>query len=166
MPLILALIVLALVAGVVALIGSTGWFVRSGIEDLARRHRLLRGTDPLQLTAEQALDVAHRSYVGALEALSTTIDSWYSLQETFGIGTTLEVDYSQVKSRADADPAFNRLLEKANSACLDNAATHPASVADLVAETARMDSMTLEIRSFLYRARLPKRRGPGGGLFR
>lgn len=160
-----------MIVAVVAWIGSSGWMIRSAMEDLARRRRLLSGTDPLQLTAQQATHAARRSHQLALDGLTRTLDGWYDLQRTLGIGTPLETGYAELRAKAEADPAFTGLLEKANAACIDNAAEAPAEVVDLVAETARMDAMTLEVRAYLHRARPPKppkppRSGGRGGLFR
>lgn len=164
MPLIFAIVVVALIAGAALWVASSGWMIRTGLEDLARRRRLLRGTDPLQLTAEQAVDSARRSHLLALETLTATVDSWYDLQRTLGIGTPLEAHYGEVKRKADADVEFARLLDRATSACLEGSARPPDSVADLVSETARLDSLTLGIRSYIHRARPPRRRGLGGLL--
>lgn len=171
MPLIIALVFAVVIVAVVAWIGSSGWMIRSAMEDLARRRRLLSGTDPLQLTAQQATHAARRSHQLALDGLTRTLDGWYDLQRTLGIGTPLETGYAELRAKAEADPAFTGLLEKANAACIDNAAVAPAEVVDLVAETARMDAMTLEVRAYLHRARPPKppkppRSGGRGGLFR
>lgn len=171
MPLIIALVFAVVIVAVVAWIGSSGWMIRSAMEDLARRRRLLSGTDPLQLTAQQATHAARRSHQLALDGLTRTLDGWYDLQRTLGIGTPLETGYAELRAKAEADPAFTGLLGKANAACIDNAAEAPAEVVDLVAETARMDAMTLEVRAYLHRARPPKppkppRSGGRGGLFR
>lgn len=163
MPLIIALVFAAVIVAIVAWIGSSGWMIRSALEDLARRRRLLSGTDPLQLTALQAADSARRSHRLALDGLTDTVNGWYELQRTLAIGTPLEFGYAELRAKAEADPAFTGLLEKANAACVDNAAEAPSDVVGLVAETARLDSMTLEIRSYLHRARPPKPRGRGGG---
>lgn len=165
MPLIFAIVVVALIAGAVVWIGSTGWLVRSGLEDLARRRRLLRGIDPLQLTAQQALGSARRSYALAFEALGATVDAWYDLRETQGIGTALEVVYPEIQSKVDPDPRFRAVLEQANETTMAGPAQQPDSVADLLEEAARIDAMTLEIRTRIHRARPPRRRGPGA-LFR
>lgn len=153
MPLIFALVVATVVGGAILLIVSSGRLVRSGIEDLARRRRLLQGTDPLQLTAQQALDTAHRSHRRAVEALGSTLDGWYDLRTTLGIGTTLEADFPQIRDRADADPGFAKLLDRANAASTENLEVPPESVAGLVDEIARLDSLTLELRLYLHRAR-------------
>ncbi|MDV8001378.1 hypothetical protein [Rhodococcus sp. IEGM 1408] len=163
MPLILALLLLAVIAGLVVWIAATGWLVRSGLEDLARRRRLRRGTDPVQLTAERAVDSARRSYLLALEALTETVDRWFGLRATLGIGTPLEDEYLDIRDRTDADPEFAGLLERANSACLDNRSRHPDTVADLLGEAARMDSLTLAIRGHVHRAGRSPRRGLDGG---
>lgn len=165
MPLIFAIVVVALIAGAVVWIGSTGWLVRSGLEDLARRRRLLRGIDPLQLTAQQALGSARRSHALALEALRATVDGWYDLRETQGIGTPLETAYSEIRRRVDADPRFNSILEQANDACVADPGQQPDSVANSLEEAARIDAMTLELRTLIHRARPPRRRG-SGSLFR
>lgn len=164
MPLIFAIVVVALIAGAAVWIGSTGWLIRSGLEDLARRRRLMRGTDPLQLTAQQALDSARRSYALALEALGATVDAWYDLRETKGIGTPLERDYPEIESRVGDDPRFRAVLEQANETVMAGPAQQPDSVADLLAETGRIDAMTLEMRTRIHRARPPRRRGPGAFL--
>ena len=156
MPLIIALVFAVVIVAVVTWIGSSGWMIRSALEDLARRRRLLSGTDPLQLTAQQATDSARRSHQLSLVGLTRTLDGWYDLQRTLGIGTPLETGYAELRAKAESDPAFAGLLEKANAACIDNVAEVPEEVADLVAETARMDAMTLEIRSYLHRARPPE----------
>lgn len=153
MPLIFALVVVTVVGGAIALIVSSGRLVRSGIEDLARRRRLLQGTDPLQLTAQQALDSAQRSHRRAVEALAATVDAWYDLRTTLAIGTALESDYPQIRDRADADPGFAKLLDRANAAVSENLEPPPGSVTGLVDETAQLDALTLEIRAYLYRAR-------------
>ncbi len=152
MPLILALLLLTAIAGLVAWVAATGWLVRSGLEDLSRRRRLRRGSDPVQLTAERAVDSARRSYLLALEALSETLDRWYDLRPTLGIGTPLEGTYPDVRDRTDADPEFAALLERANAVCLDNRSGHPDTVADILRETARMDSLMLDIRERIHRA--------------
>lgn len=167
MPLIIALVFAVVIVAIVAWIGSSGWMIRSAMADLARRRRLLSGTDPLQLTAQQASDSARRSYRCALDGLARTLDGWFDLQRTLGIGTPLEIGYAELRARAETDPVFTGLVEKANAACVDNAAEAPTEVVDLVAETARMDAMTLEIRSYLHRARPPQppgSRGRGGLL--
>lgn len=151
-PLILALLMLAVIAGLVAWIASTGWLVRSGLEDLARRRRLRRGTDPVQLTAGRAVDSARRTYLLALEGLTETVDRWYGLRPTLGIGTPLEDRYLEVRDRTDADPGFAELLERANSACLAAGADPPGTVAGLLGEAARMDSLMLAIRGHIHRA--------------
>lgn len=168
MPLIIAVLFAAVIVAIVVWIGSSGWLLRSGMEDLARRRRLLSGTDPLQLTAQQAADSATRSYRRAHEGLIRTVDDWYGLRTTLGIDTPIQFGYAELRAKAEADPAFTDLLERANSACIDNAAAAPESVTDLIAEAARMDAMTLEIRSYLHRARPPKppKREGRGGLFR
>src|SRR5699024_2725251 len=137
MPLILALLLLTVIAGLAAWVAATGWIARSGLEDLSRRRRLRRGSDPVQLTAERAVDSARRSYFLALEALTETLDRWYALRPTLGIGTPLEDTYPDVRDRTDADPEFAALLERANTACLDNRSGHPDAVPDLLEETAR-----------------------------
>ena len=156
MPLVFALLLLTILAGLVAWIAATGWLVRSGLEDLSRRRRLTRGTDPVQLTAERAVDSARRSYLLALEALSGTLDRWYGLRTTLGIGTPLEGAYAATRDRADADPAFGRLLEQANALLLDNRSEHPDTVADLLAEAARMDALMVAIRDGVHRAARPE----------
>ncbi len=156
MPLILALLLLAVIAGLAAWVAATGWIARSGLEDLSRRRRLRRGSDPVQLTAERAVDSARRSYFLALEALTETLDRWYALRPTLGIGTPLEDTYPDVRDRTDADPEFAALLERANTACLDNRSGHPDAVPDLLEETARMDSLMLALRERVHRAGRPK----------
>lgn len=153
MPLILALVVFAVLAGVVAWIASTGWLVRSGLEDLARHRRLSRGTDPAQLTAERAVDTARRTHALASEALAATLDRWHELRSTLGIGTPLEAEYPAVRDALDGDPAFARLLERANDALVDSTTDRPSRVADLLAEAARLDALTLAVRDRIYRAR-------------
>lgn len=160
MPLIIALVFAAVIVAIVAWIGSSGWMIRSAMEDLARRRRLLSGSDPLQLTALQAADSARRSHQLALDGLTNTINEWYDLQRTLAIGTPLEFGYSELRAKAEAAPAFTGLLEKANAAVVDNAAEVPTGVVDLIAESARMDAMTLEIRSYLHRERPSKPPGP------
>lgn len=152
MPLILALLLLTVIAGLAAWVAATGWLVRSGLEDLSRRRRLRRGSDPVQLTAERAVDSARRSHVLALEALTDTLDRWYDLRPTLGIGTPLEGVYPDVRDRTDADPEFAALLERANTACLDNRSGHPGTVAGLLEQTVRMDSLTLAVRERIHHA--------------
>lgn len=156
MPLILALLLLVVIAGLAAWVAATGWLVQSGLEDLSRRRRLRRGSDPVQLTAERAVDSARRSYFLALEALTETLDRWYALRPTLGIGTPLEGTYPEVRDRTDADPGFTGLLERATSACLDNRSGHPDTVAGLLDEAARLDSLMLAIRDQIHRAGRPK----------
>lgn len=153
MPLILALVLATVVAGAVVLIASSGRLVRSGMEDLARRRRLVKGTDPLQLTARRALDSARRSHRRAVEALGANLDAWYDLRTTLGIGTLLETGYPQIRDRADGDPGFTKLLDRANAAYTENLEVPPDSVTDLVGETSRLDSLTLEIRAYVHRVR-------------
>ncbi|KAA0918981.1 hypothetical protein [Dietzia sp. ANT_WB102] len=163
MPLILALLLLTIIAGVVAWVALTGWLVRSGLEDLSRRRRLRRGADPVQLTAERAVDAARRSYLMALESLTETLDGWYALRPTLGIGTPLERTYPDLRDRTDADPGFVELVERANSASLANRANPPATVAELLAETARMDSLMLALRARIHHAGRSPETGPGDG---
>lgn len=163
MPLILALLLLAVIAGLVAWIASTGWLMRSGLEDLTRLRRLRRGIDPVQLTAERAVDSARRSYLLALETLAETVDRWYGFRPTMGIGTPLEDQYLEMRDRTDADPEFAGLLERANSACLVERSSHPDTVAELLGEAARMDSLTLAIRGHVRRAGRSPRRGLDDG---
>lgn len=152
MPLILALLLLTLIAGLVAWIAATGWLVQSGLEDLSRRRRLRRGADPAQLTAERSVDSARRTYFLALESLTETVDRWYALRPTLGIGTPLEGAYPDIRDRTDADPAFTELLEQANAACLEASSARPQTVVELLAEAARMDSLMLAIRGHIHRA--------------
>lgn len=159
MPLILAMVVLAVLAGVVAWIASTGWLARSGLEDLARHRRLSRGTDPAQLTADRAVDTARRTHALATEALAATLDRWYELRSTLGIGTPLEGEYPAVRDALDGDPAFVRLLERANDALVDSATDRPSRVADLLTDAARLDALTLAIRENVHRARPTPGRG-------
>lgn len=156
MPLILGLLLLTAIAGFAAWVAATGWLVRSGLEDLSRRRRLRRGSDPVQLTAGRAVDSARRSHLLALEALTETLDQWYALRPTLGIGTPLEDIYPDIRDRTDADPEFAALLERANTACLDNRSGHPDTVPDLLGETARMDSLMLAVRERIHRAGRPK----------
>ncbi|WP_256820338.1 MULTISPECIES: hypothetical protein [Dietzia] len=152
MPLILALLLLIVIAGLAAWVAATGWLVRAGLEDLSRRRRLRLGADPVQLTAERAVDSARRTHLLALEALTQTLDRWYEIRFTLGIDTPLEGAYPEVRDHLDADPDFAGLLERANTACLDSRSTAPATVAELLDEAARMDSMMLAIRGHLHRA--------------
>lgn len=156
MPLILALLLLTVVAGLAVWVAATGWLVQSGLADLARRRRLRRGSDPVQLTAERAVHSARRSYFLALEALTETLDRWYALRPTLGIGTPLEGAYPDIRDRTDADPAFTELLERANSTCLTNREDPPVTVAGLIGEAARMDSLMLAVRGHVHRAGRPK----------
>lgn len=165
-PLILALLLLVTIAGLVAWTASTGWLVRSGLEDLARRRRVRRGTDPVQQTADRAVDSARRSHLLALEALTETVDRWYGVRPTLGIGTPLEREYLELRERLDADPGFAGLLERANSACLENRSSAPCTVAELLTEAARMDTLMLAIRGRISRAGSagnPPRGGPDRG---
>lgn len=155
-PLILALLLLTVIAGLVAWVAATGWLVQSGLEDLARRRRLRRGSDPVQLTAERAVDSARRPYYLALETLTGTLDRWYDLRPTLGIGTPLEGVYPDIRDRTDADPGFTALVERANSTCLANREHPPATVTELIGEAARMDSLMLAIRDHIHRAGRPK----------
>lgn len=150
MPLILALLLLTVIAGLIAWIAATGWLVRSGLEDLSRRRRLLRGADPVQLVAERAVDSARRTYFLALEALTETIDRWYGLRPTLGIGTPIESAYPEIRDRTDADQGFVSLLEQANSTCLANRANPPSTVTDLLGEAARMDALMLAVRDRIH----------------
>lgn len=151
MPLIIALVLAAAILAVVAWFASSGWLVRSALDDLARRRRLRAGTDPLQLTAQRAGDSALRSYQLARKGLLDTVDGWYELREKQGIDSPLADGFTEFRATADSDLRFQDLLDRAITACTDNAETAPDSVAELIAEAARMDTMTLEIRKYLHR---------------
>ena len=105
-----------------------------------------------QLTAER-VDTARRTHALASEALAATLDRWYELRSTLGIGTPLEAEYPAVRDALDGDPAFARLLERANDALVDSTTDRPSRVADLLAEAARLDALTLAVRDRIYRAR-------------
>lgn len=152
MPLIVALVAFGLIVGVGAWVWSTGWLLRSGVQDMARGRRLRAGSDPVQVAAEESLVSARRSYLLALDALTHTVETWREMQRTLGIGTPMQDDFTAIEGRAEADPRLAELLEQGAGASVDNRAAQPATLAGLIDETSRMDELMVQIRAAVHRA--------------
>ncbi|MBB0968375.1 hypothetical protein G6016_05245 [Dietzia aerolata] len=164
--LVVALVLLAVVAG---WLGYTSWLVRSGIEDLARRRRLVAGVDPLQATTAKTRSAAEAAHSAALSALSMTVEQWYELRESRAVGTRLASEFPEIEAKAARDSEFLDALESAHlaleqsqsalaiaqSAVADPAADSAVTAGELVERTASVDALTLQLRRKIYEYRTP-----------
>lgn len=157
--LVLFLVVgLALLAIVAGWLGYTSWLVRSGIDELARRRRIIAGVDPLQITARKTVDSAAEAHDSAHAALSMTVEAWYALRESRAVGTALVGHFPAIEARAARDRNFLDALESATDALNESAVVGPASAGELIDRAATLDSLNLQLRQLVYEYRSHGRR--------
>lgn len=160
--LVLFLIVgLALLAIIGGWLGYTSWLVRSGIDELARRRRLIAGVDPLQITARKTVESAAAAHDSAHAALSRTVEAWYELRESRAVGTSLVNDFPAIEARAARDPDFLDALESATDALDESPAAGSASAHELIDRAATLDSLNLQLRQLVHEYRTHGKRRLG-----
>ncbi|AVZ40319.1 MULTISPECIES: hypothetical protein [unclassified Dietzia] len=156
-PVVIGLLFLAVIAG---WFWYTTWLVRSAIDELAHRRRLLAGVDPLQVTATKAAASVEAAHDAAHRALSLTVESWYDLRESRAVGTSLVERFPKIEERAARDPEFLDVLEDAD-ALLNDARPGADEIDELLGRTARMDELTLRLRTLVHQYDSAGRRGFG-----
>lgn len=160
--LVLFLVVgLALLAIIGGWLGYTSWLVRSGIDELARRRRIIAGVDPLQITARKTVDSAAAAHDSAHAALSTTVEAWYELRENRAVGTALVNDFPAIEARAARDPDFLDALESATDALDEPVTAGSASAEELIERAAMLDSLNLQLRQLVHEYRNQNKRRYG-----
>ena len=142
---------LALVAVIAGWLRYTAWLMRSAIGELAHRRRLAAGIHPLQITAKRSLDAAHAAHEEAHGALARTVEQWYELRGNRGVGTRLAGRFPEIEDRALRDPGFLGVLENADRVLGEAPPVHPDAPDQLIARTAEMDSLNLELRRLVRR---------------
>ena len=156
--LIIPLLFLAIVAG---WFWYTAWLVRTAIDELAHRRRLMAGLDPLQVTARKSLEDVEAAHDSALRALSLTVEAWYELRETRAVGTALVERFPSIEARAARDPEFLDVLEDADALLNEARPAGALPIDDLLQRTARMDALNLRLRKLVHRYDASERRGRG-----
>ncbi|GAA1051923.1 hypothetical protein GCM10009570_05120 [Dietzia natronolimnaea] len=156
-PVVIGLLFLAVIAG---WFWYTTWLVRSAIDELAHRRRLLAGVDPLQVTATKALASAETAHDSAHRALSLTVEAWYDLRESRAVGTALVERFPKIEERAARDPEFLDVLEDAD-ALLNDPRPGSEAIDDLLVRTARMDELNLRLRHLVHQYDAAGKRGFG-----
>lgn len=156
-PVVIGLLFLAVIAG---WFWYTTWLVRSAIDELAHRRRLLAGVDPLQVTATKALASAETAHDSAHRALSLTVEAWYDLRESRAVGTALVERFPKIEERAARDPEFLDVLEDAD-ALLNDPRPGSEAIDDLLERTARMDELNLRLRHLVHQYDAAGKRGFG-----
>lgn len=156
-PVVIGLLFLAVIAG---WFWYTTWLVRSAIDELAHRRRLLAGVDPLHVTATKALASVEAAHDAAHRALSLTVESWYDLRESRAVGTALVERFPKIEERAARDPEFLDVLEDAD-ALLNGTRPASDSIDELVKRAARMDELNLRLRHLVHQYDAAGRRGFG-----
>lgn len=156
-PVVIGLLFVAVIAG---WFWYATWLVRSAIDELAHRRRLLAGMDPLQVTATKALASAEAAHDSAHRALSLTVEAWYDLRESRAVGTALVERFPRIEDRAARDPEFLDVLEDADALLNE---TRPGSdpIDELVRRTARMDELNLRLRHLVHQYDAAGKRGFG-----
>ncbi len=139
------------VAAALAGLAAAGWLIVSAVSDLGRRRKLTQGTDPLQSTGARAHEIAAASHTEAREVLSATLAEWHQLTVTRAIGTPLQVSFDRIEQRALADPVFQDLLLRAETAHAEAVLAVPTTAADLTRQTVAMDQLTAELRHAVHR---------------
>lgn len=139
------------VAAALAGLAAAGWLIISAVSDLGRRRKLTQGTDPLQSTGARALEIAVASHTGSREALSATLADWHQLTVTRAIGTPLQASFDRLEQRSLADPVFQDLLLRAETAHSESVLATPSTAADLARQTVEMDQLTSELRHSVHR---------------
>ncbi|EYT62841.1 hypothetical protein H483_0109310 [Dietzia sp. UCD-THP] len=156
-PVVIGLLFLAIIAG---WFWYTTWLVRSAIEELAHRRRLLAGVDPLQVTARKATASVEEAHDEAHRALSLAVESWYDLRESRAVGTALVERFPKIEERAARDPEFLDVLEDAD-ALLNDTRPGEDEIDELLGRTARMDELNLRLRALVHQYDAAGRRGLG-----
>lgn len=139
------------IAAAVAGLAGAGWLIASAVGDLGRRRRLSEDSDPLQATSARAHEVAAASHAESREALSATLASWHDLTVTRAIGTALQGSFDNLERRALADPVFQDLLLRAETAHAESVMAVPLTAPDLARQTVEMDQLTAELRESVHR---------------
>ncbi|MEH6380139.1 MAG: hypothetical protein V7768_00250 [Dietzia cercidiphylli] len=156
-PVVIGLLFVAVIAG---WFWYTTWLVRSAIDELAHRRRLLAGVDPLQVTATKALSSVESAHDSAHRALSLTVEAWYDLRESRAVGTALVERFPRIEDRAARDPEFLDVLEDAD-ALLNETNPGSDSIDELLGRTAQMDELNLRLRHLVHQYDAAGRRGFG-----
>lgn len=156
-PVVIGLLFVAVIAG---WFWYTTWLVRSAIDELAHRRRLLAGVDPLQVTAKKAAASVEAAHDSAHRALSLTVEAWYDLRESRAVGTALVEKFPRIEDRAARDPEFLDVLEDAD-ALLNGTRPASDSIDELVKRAARMDELNLRLRHLVHQYDAAGRRGFG-----
>lgn len=143
------------VAAVVAGLAGAGWLLYSAVTDLGRRWRLTEGSDPLQASGDRAAEVAAASHAESRQALSDSLSAWHHLSVTRAIGTPLQGSFDRLESRAFADPAFQDLLLRAETAHALSVHELPVTAPGLASQTVEMDELTAELRAAAHRMGKP-----------
>lgn len=139
------------VAAALAGLAAAGWLIVSAVSDLGRRRKLTQGADPLQASGARAHEIAAASHAESREALSATLSQWHHLTVTRAIGTPLQASYDRLEQRSLADPVFQDLLLRAETAHSESVLATPATAADLARQTVEMDQLTAELRRAVHR---------------
>ena len=146
----LIIFLVGLAAAVAGLVGG-GWLLWSAITDLTKRRQLSEGADPLQASGDRAHEIAAASHSQAREVLSDTLSGWHHLTVTRAIGTPLQSSFDGLERRALADPVFQDLLLRAETAHARSVIDVPTTAPDLARQTVEMDQITAEIREAVHR---------------
>ncbi|MFN3602837.1 MAG: hypothetical protein ACK4UY_15755 [Dietzia sp.] len=157
-PVVIGLLFLAMIAG---WLWYTTWLVRSAIDELAHRRRLMAGVDPLQVTAKKSLASVEAAHDSAHSALSMTVESWYELRENRAVGTPLVERFPKIEARAARDPEFLDVLEDADALLNETKPAGSGSIDELLGRTARMDALNLRLRHLVHQYDAAGRRGFG-----
>lgn len=157
-PVLVGLVFLATIGG---WLWYTTWLVRSAIDELAHRRRLLAGIDPLQVTAKKSLASAEAAHDSARSALSMTVEAWYELRETQAVGTALVERFPRIEARAARDPDFLDVLEDADALLTEARPAGSDSIDELLGQAARMDALNLQLRQLVHQYDAAGRRGFG-----
>lgn len=146
-PLVIALLFLGMIAG---WLWYTTWLVRSAIDELAHRRRLMAGVDPLQVTAKKSLAAVEAAHDSALRSLSLTVEAWYDLRETRAVGTALVERFPAIEAIAARDPEFMDVIEDADALLNETCPAGVDSIDELLGRTTRMDALNLRVRQLVH----------------